>query len=232
MSKPYYEHGGIVIYHGDCREVLPTLTEKVDLVLTDPPYGDNHDTDYTRFTGQTTEALDWGASIVGDSEAFNPESLLTIGARQVIFGANRFSNHLPVGSWLVWDKRKENGVKGALSDGEPAWYSQGRGLYIYTHMWDGYNKASEKATHFHPTQKPVSLMLWCLKKAKATGLVLDPYMGSGPVLVAAKQVGLPAIGIEIEERYCEIAAKRLAQEVMPFTTQTTICTNESTGVLV
>jgi DNA modification methylase len=69
--------------------------------------------------------------------------------------------------------------------------------------------------HNHPTEKPLSLMYWCVTKAKSAGLILDPFMGSGTTLVAAKQLHRKAIGIEIEEKYCEIAVKRLGQGVLP-----------------
>ena len=76
-------------------------------------------------------------------------------------------------------------------------------------------RSSEKGEYFHPTQKPIALMEWCLQFIKGELLVLDPFMGSGTTLVAAKRIGRRAIGIEIEERYCEIAAKRLAQRALP-----------------
>jgi site-specific DNA-methyltransferase (adenine-specific) len=82
-------------------------------------------------------------------------------------------------------------------------------------MWNGYWRDSERKTAFHPTQKPVALMQWCLGiKGVPKGIVCDPYMGAGPTLVAAKSEGRKAIGIEIEEKYCEIAATRLAQGVL------------------
>lgn len=219
--KPYYEHGGITIIHGDCRDVLPTL-RGVDIVLADPPYGDDHDTDYTRFTGGklrrdgSDKPRYHHAAVAGDDNAFNPHSLLCIGIQQMLFGANRYSDALPCGSWLIWDKRTPTGSKGVMSDAEVAWWSRGRGVYIYQHFWDGFNRESERGSRLHPTQKPVALMRWCLLRAKLKpgALVVDPYMGSGPVVQACKELGYRCIAIELVEEYCEIAARRLSQEVM------------------
>ena len=216
--KPYYhdEHAGITIYHGDCREVLPALTEKVDLVLTDPPYGifkpleDAGD----MFGKPTIYSIDKSAPQWDqrpDNETLT--NLTTISDKWVIWGGNYFADALGACKGpLIWNKETGNNP---YADGECAWNNVSGTLRIYTHQWCGAFKDTERGQRaLHPTQKPVSLMLWCLQQAKATGLVLDPYMGSGTVLVAAKQLMLPAIGIEIEERYCEIAAKRLAQEVL------------------
>lgn len=213
--KPYYDHDGITIYHGDCREILPTLTAPVSLVLTDPPYGDAHDTDYTRFTGGRAPSRNHAAPVHGDDQPFDPAPFLSLADHVVLFGANRYSNHLPVGAWFIWDKRLPSGSKAVMSDAEVAWYSRNRGVYIFEHYWDGFNRKTERQETYHPTQKPVALMTWIIQQTKSTGLILDPFMGSGPVLLAAKLLSRPAIGIEIEERYCEIAAKRLAQSVIP-----------------
>ena len=97
-----------------------------------------------------------------------------------------------------------------LSDAEVAWEKGGHGVYCYRDTAYRAEKAGQASAH--PTQKPVGLMRWCV--ARTEGLVLDPYMGSGSTLVAAKSLGRKAIGIEIEERYCEIAATRCSQEVL------------------
>jgi len=101
------------------------------------------------------------------------------------------------------------------SDAELAWTNFIKGVRVYSHEWNGYHRDSEKREHYHPTQKPVSLMRWCLElKWTPKGTILDPFMGSGTTLRAAKDLNRKAIGIEIEERYCEITAKRMSQSVM------------------
>lgn len=112
--------------------------------------------------------------------------------------------------WLVWDKLRPDALD--QSRAELAWSSCHKGVRVFTHHWHGMMRASEHGENYHPTQKPVALMTWAL--SFTDGTILDPYMGSGPVLVAAALAGRRAIGIEIEERYCEIAAKRLAQRAM------------------
>jgi site-specific DNA-methyltransferase (adenine-specific) len=216
--KPYYldEDAGIAIILGDCREILPELHHAdIGLVLTDPPYGIRHQTDFaSRGRGPLGPTRDF-APVVGDDEPFDPRSLLEI-APCILWGANYYADKLPISnSWLVWDKREREGVGvNDQADGEIAWSNATKGVRIFRHMWNGMWRASEKGQSFHPTQKPVALMRWALGKAKPTGTVLDPYMGSGPVALACKDLSLNYVGIEIEERYCQIAAKRLQQSVM------------------
>ena len=215
--KPYYDHGGITIYCGDCREILPTLNPSA-LLIADPPYGMNLDTDYsgtggpTRMSGRT-----WDSRVRGDDEHFDPAHLL-IYPRVVIWGANHFARSLPEkNSWIVWNKRGDGAPSGMhFGDCELAWSSVGVGIRMYSHLWHGAPRWREEPC-LHPTQKPVSLMAWVIQNYAADqGSIVDPYMGSGPTLVAAKLGGRRAIGIEIDERYAEIAAKRLAQEVFNF----------------
>lgn len=217
--KPYYEHGGIVIYHGDCRDV--ELPASVSLVLTDPPYGVREKTE--RLTRRGGPGLHGGgvkgrafSPVAGDSEAFDPSWLLTF-PKAVLWGANHYAGLPPSASWLVWDKRRGT-TPDDNADCELAWTNLGGPVRIFSHLWRGVCRDSEAGqAPVHPTQKPVTLMLWCLAlaKLKPGALVLDPYMGSGPALFAAYLMNYRAIGIEIEERYCEIAAKRLQQEVLP-----------------
>lgn len=209
--KPYFEEDGCTIWHGDCREILPHL-EPVDLVLTDPPYGIDFDTDYRRFTTGFNVERKAHAPVHGDSAPFDPRLLLQYGKKQVIWGANCFSDKLPRGSWLVWDKRFSNGTA-FLADAEAAWLSTGHGIYLHSVTQQGCIRPEPID---HPTQKPESVMRWCIGRANQDGLILDPFMGSGTTLRAAKDLGRRAIGIEIEEKYCEIAAKRLSQKVLDF----------------
>jgi DNA modification methylase len=216
--KPYYEHAGITIYHADCRDVLPHMT--ADVLVTDPPYGVALNTKYcSARRGVLAGANDY-PPIFGDAEPFDPNHLLGAKA-MVLWGANYYADKLPArGSWLIWDKRDGSGFNDQ-ADAELAWVTGVSGTVprLFTHRWNGMIKASERdKRRRHPTQKPVALMVWCISFFPQAGSVLDPYAGSGTTLVAAKNLGRRAIGIEIEERYCEIAAKRLSQEVLPLGT--------------
>ena len=210
MSLPvqYYEEPGIVIYHSDCRDILPHLP-KVDLVLTDPPYGIGKDgqrpSDGAHGGRKAYPFLGWDGERPSE---FMMSLLLRAGEQHIIWGGNYFADYLPAQmKWLVWDK----GQRINQSDGELAWTSLGGALRITTFnrvelLMDGAE---------HPTQKPLRLMKWCVEQALDAQTILDPFMGSGTTLRAAKDLGRKAIGIEIEEKYCEIAVRRLQQEVLP-----------------
>jgi DNA modification methylase len=211
VIKPYYDDGGgRVIYHGDCREILPQISGP-DAVVSDPPYGISFDTDYTRFTSGFDVERTTHKPVANDDKPFDPSPWLNY-KFVILWGMNCYSNRLPLGSLLVWDKRFANG-KAFLADAEVAWFNKGHGVYIYSETAQGCirNDAIQ-----HPTQKPVGLMKWCLNKIPKANHILDPFMGSGTTIRAAKDMGLKAIGIELEEKYCEIAAKRLEQEVFNF----------------
>ncbi len=199
-DRPYYEDGTVTIYHGDCREIMPALA--FDGIVSDPPYGIGH-----------VPSSFWGKQrIQGDALAFDPAHLLTPNKPLILWGANHYSSRLPESpGWLVWNKRDRVSRNLQGSDAELAWTNAIQQVRIYTHIWIPHTMRNEPP--YHPTQKPVALMRWCLSMLEAD-CVLDPYMGSGPVLRAAKDLGRKAIGVEIEERYCEIAAKRMGQEVL------------------
>lgn len=218
--KPYYEEDGCTIYLGDCRQILP-LVGQFDLLLTDPPYGIGADTGQAkRANRQHGKALapsrDYGPS---DWDSAPPEPWLIEHARslakwQIVFGGNHFS--LPLSRcWLVWDK--DNGSND-YADCELAWTNLDKPVRKLTFRWHGMltQPGVDKEARWHPTQKPEPVMRWALLQAPPdVRTVLDPFMGSGTTLVEAKRLGKVATGIEREERYCEVAAKRLAQGVLP-----------------
>ena len=223
MSLPaaYYEDDAVTIYHGDCREILPAL-QGDPFLLTDPPYGVSERTDRAS-KGRTNlaRANDF-APVQGDDEPFDPAHLLGF-SRAVLFGANYYAEKLPPSaSWLVWDKldglATERRVVGFddNADVELAWTNLGGPARMVSHRWKGMVKGSERGdSRVHPTQKPVALMAQIIAWRTTPGdTVLDAYMGSGSTLRAAKDLGRRAIGIELDERYCEIAARRMAQEVL------------------
>lgn len=203
MIEPYYKQNGITIYNADCRDVLPTLG-RFDLLLTDPPYGYGWKTNYSRFSKGFTDKK----AIKNDTTPVDVEPWIDLTEEQIVMGCNATGHSRP-GSYLIWDKRSKDGFS-FLSDGEAAWWSEGKGVYICS--INGQQHRSKGG--LHPTQKPVQLMAWCIQKAKKSNTILDPFMGSGTTLVAAKLEGKEAVGIEIDESYCESAVKRLEQGVL------------------
>ena len=192
---------------GDCREILPTLG-KVDAVVTDPPYGMDWDVDHSRFRpGKNghgkSSSVDWGVKIHGDAEPFDPAPFLGFD-EVILFGCNHFAARLPVGTTLVWIKRMDNGFGSFLSDAEIAWQKGGHGVYCRRDT----SMMAETLRKVHPTQKPAGVMEWCIERTNA-GTILDPFMGSGTTGVACVKLGRKFIGIEIEEKYFDIACKRI-----------------------
>jgi site-specific DNA-methyltransferase (adenine-specific) len=197
--KPYYEDAACTIYHGDCREVLPLLGP-VDVVIADPPYGHGD-----RWSGGTWAAnpiydlaFDW------DSKPIDADLLALVVASApvaIVWGGNYYSLP-PSRCWLSWVKTSQMET---MADFELAWTNLDRPAKQFRESRNPDGKRE------HPTQKPETLMRWCLGFCPAQGTILDPFVGSGTTLVAAKRLGRKAIGIELEEKYCEIAAKRLAQ---------------------
>ena len=198
LPVPYYDDGaGIVIYHADCRDILPYLP-KVDLVLTDPPYGIGLAANPFR---QKFEQSAWDDNPV-DSALL--AEIIAMGNEAIVWGGNYFG--LPAHQrFLVWDKVQPEDFSSAMC--EQAWTNIKGPAKLFRRHVVSYEK-------WHPTQKPLELMHWCIGFLPEASTILDPFMGSGTTLRAAKDLGRKAIGIEIEERYCEIAVRRLAQEVL------------------
>lgn len=213
LPEPYYEQDGITIYHGDCRDILPHL-EPVDLVLTDPPYGIAHPTDYkSRKRGALAACRDY-PMVHGDDQPFDPSFLLALDKPTLLFGANYFADKLPSASgWVVWDKQRPDDLDQATA--ELAWTNFVKGARVFRYLWNGMIRHGDESLD-HPTMKPSALWRWIIGlRWTPEGTILDPFMGSGTTLRAAKDLGRKAIGIEIEERYCEIAARRMSQAVLP-----------------
>ena len=202
--KPYYDEDGITIYHGDCREVLPTLGP-VDAVVTDPPYGLG-DLLHRPGPGKWSKLYGSGAPSWDVEAPLIVASLPDLAAESIIWGGNYFPLP-PRRGWLVWDKIVREFSSGHC---ELAWTTLDQPVRAFNFAHG--ELASEGK--LHPTQKPLRLMHWCLRFLRPRGTILDPFMGSGSTLRAAKDEGRGAIGIELDERYCEIAAKRLAQGVL------------------
>lgn len=216
--KPYYDDGkGIVIYHGDCREVLPALAHLLAgaLLLADPPYGVKSVGKDGKMGGSVAAPNRVYIPVHDDDKPMDISHLLAVGARRIIWGVDHLEQGLPAGGrLLIWDKR-DGVASNDLADAEIAWDSAGGPCRLFRHrqmgmIHDGYGDIGR----VHPNQKPLALMKWCLSLASSSSLIVDPYFGSGTTLRAAKDLGRRAIGIEIEERYCEIAARRLSQEVL------------------
>lgn len=128
----------------------------------------------------------------------------------VLWGANHFAGRLPVGTSLVWIKKADHLFGTFLSDCEIGWMKGGHGVYAHREQFPPPSRMAENfGKTAHPTQKPVGLMAWAIQKAKATGTVLDPFMGSGTTGVACTALGLPFVGIEIDPRYFAVALDRI-----------------------
>jgi len=176
--------------------------QKPDACISDPPYGINFNTDYTRFTIQSGKNNKY-KPIHDDNKIFDPRPYLEYPA-VVLWGANYFAEHLPFGTWLIWDKRFENG-KAWLSDAELAWMKTGTGVYIKSITSQGFVRP-EKVEH--PTQKPIELIVWCIEKSKAGDLIFDPFLGSGTTLMACEKLNKQCLGCEIEPKYVDVILRR------------------------
>ncbi len=209
QMTPYYEHAGITIYHGDCRDVIEDLAPHYgeclfDLLLTDPPYGiginQSNRLSVSRGFGSDT----WDNDVI---DAGTIQRVRHMCRDAIIWGGNYYSLP-PTRGFLIWDK--DNAGRD-FADCEFAWTTLdavARRICYRPMNMDGGKQ--------HPTQKPEAVMRWSLLQApKGIKTVFDPFLGSGTTMIEVKRLGLVGIGIEREEKYCEIAAKRLSQEALP-----------------
>lgn len=236
---PYYADDAVTLYHGDALEVMSCLSEAtVDAVLTDPPYSSGGrrenarsirksmtravgDDDWIRGDAMSTPGFAWLMRACG----VQWRRLLTPGGHALAFIDWRMAPNLAAAletadlrqhPTLVWDKthfgmgaifRNQYELIVHMSAGNPrppARRDVGNVLR-FPPVRDG----------LHPTEKPLPLLRILLSVVCPTGLVLDPFVGSGAVMVAARELGLRAIGVDSDERYCEVAARRLSQDVLP-----------------
>jgi DNA modification methylase len=193
-------------------EVLPKL-EPVDAVVTDPPYGIGEAAGKNKSRSKLAVSADYGNDSWDNAPVSDELMAMVVAAghKACIWGGNYY-NLGPSPSWLVWDK--ENGASD-FADCELAWTNYGGAVRMKRHRWNGMLRKGKEKRLGHPTQKPLAVMVWAIELCPGSPqTILDPFMGSGTTLRAAKDLGRRAIGIELEERYCEMAAQRLSQEVL------------------
>ena len=205
MSK--VQIGDATLYLGDCMDILPTL-DKVDAVITDPPYGINENSKKVASRGKLAAPKDYGDF---DWDKAPPsdqliELIRTKGQHQAFFGGNYFALP-PTSCWLIWDKL--NGDND-FADCELCWTNWHKAVRRLQWRWNGMIRQGNEE-RYHPTQKPLEVMKWVITLCPKSETILDPFMGSGTTGVAAIQMGRKFIGIEREPKYFDIACKRIEQ---------------------
>lgn len=212
--NPYFfdSKANITIFNCDWRE-LPDEVLRSDLLLSDPPFGIKEARGKNKSRTKLAVAKDYGVSDWDDAPPsdFDLIRLRDLTKYQIIFGGNYFVLP-PSRCWLVWDKVNS----GDFADCELAWTNLDKAVRKFSYMWNGMLKENPEYRE-HPTQKPVALMSFCLIMApREVKTVLDPFGGVGTTALACKKAGLSCVLVEREEKYAEIAAERLRQEVFDF----------------
>lgn len=243
--RPYYEHAGITIYHGDCFEVLHDLRD-VGAVVTDPPYssggafrGDRMASTLTKYANSDSSQQETAIGFTGDNR--DQRSFMAWCSLWLAAARRASVESATIGCFIDW--RQLPTLTDAIQAGGWVW----RGVGVWSKAFGrprggGYSSACEfmvwgtngslidtgtypsgivqcssppVAQRDHLTQKPEPVVTWAMSGVHVGALVLDPFMGSGTTLAVAKRTGRRSVGIDIDERYCEIAAKRLQQEALP-----------------
>lgn len=219
--KPYYQDEHVTLFHADCLQHLDAL-DTADVLVTDPPYG------YNVKLGVGDGSVRHGKSpwaktaIHGDDSLDSRDAVLAAWGERpaVVFGSWKMPKPAGTKACLVWDK----GLGAGAGDLNMPWKPNWEEIYILGSGFSGHRGTSVLTGHTvvswasmgrqHPNMKPVTLMEELIGKCPP-GIIIDPFAGSGSTLRAAKNLGRRAIGFEIEEKYCQITAERLAQEVLP-----------------
>ncbi len=240
--------GSATLYLADNNDVMPSLP-RPSAIIGDPPYGQKLKTNIVQKCGIRTygplgprggdriirarirtrngtlrgsgESTVWPDLIHGDDKPFDPQPWIHAADRVLLWGAHKFADRLPLGSWLIWDKVPTGKIRDQ-GDGEAAWINDAdpRALRIFRLLWDGVcvgsaarHEVTAGQSRVHPTQKPVALMAWCIMQARlpSGSTICDPWMGAGSTGVAAVKAGHPFVGIEIEPVYFEMACRRIEE---------------------
>ena len=215
--------GNATLYHGDSIELKEHL--QGDALISDPPYGIN----LQKLTGSYSPRSNWDKcrvrskrpedyySIAGDDKPFDPVPWIEY-PKVILWGGIHFPGDLPGSrAWLVWDKR-EGGKSDNQADCEIAWSNLPGPARLHSHLWRGMCRRGEENVsldrRYHPTQKPINLMMWCIELCKLDpkSIIVDPFMGSGTTGIAAVRLGHKFIGCEIDKSHFDTACERLERE--------------------
>jgi site-specific DNA-methyltransferase (adenine-specific) len=217
VNEPYYADELVTLYLGNCLELTEWL--QADVLVTDPPYGMAYESNFNRIKG--TQKV--GRPVAGDENpALRDEALAAWGVDRPALVFGRWDVPRPLGTRhrLIWDKGNSVG----MGDLSVPWGHSEEEIYLLGSGFVGKREGNviraqmlmsgDKARPDHPTPKPVGLMEVLV--GKTTGVVADPFAGSGATLLAARNLGRPSIGVELEERYCELMATRFSQQAFDF----------------
>jgi len=199
--------GNAELWHGDCREVLPLLP-RFAAVVTDPPYGLGDVLDRKQKAGKTRWSKHFGEGAPAWDRATVADGVILAidRAEKAVVWGGQFYLMQPARCWLSWNKIIRNW---SSSEAEHAWTNLDKPNRVFDYS---HGQLATEGKHYHPTQKPVPLMAWCLSQAGMPETVCDPFMGSGSTGVACLKLGLSFTGIEKERKYFDIACERIENE--------------------
>lgn len=208
VPAPYFEDDTAILFCEKMEEILPYMTKKAEILLTDPPYGIPASAWERTSFGNNGRAKLWGNAVTWDrAEQGFFDVPRTYADEAIIWGGNNYISP-PSARWLIWDKKQTT----TRSECELAWTTMtgGNKIFRMSRIDAYFNKRLFPKEH--PNEKPIQLLVWCLHFFGKKGVtILDPFAGVGTTMIAAALCGHKSIGIEISEKYCEIAVKRIQQ---------------------